>query len=341
MGGGDGDSALPQPDSSRGAMWPWLALTLLVPVAFAVVVIALNSSVYSAGGFVSRYLDALARKDIAVALETPGVVPPAGASTAALRREALSGLGDHRIVADVDEGGGTHRITAEYGLGGSVRRGEFVVRGAAPAFVVFQGWRFAESPVAQLHVTVLHDSGFRINGYEWRDGATVRDQRVVDLAVLSPAAVVLDQESRYLRAEPVPVTLDDARNLAEATVDVRANDAFRQAVQTEVNSFLGTCAAQHVLQPAGCPFRRVLDDRVLEAPAWSIVSYPRIGIEPGIGDDGVFGWFVPPTPGTAHIVVKVVSLFDGTVSVVDEDVQFTVLYRIAIREDGGLDLRAG
>src|SRR4051812_19304667 len=93
-------AAPPPRPRSRTAVARWVALTALVPVAFAIVVLALNSGVYSAGGFVSRYLDALDRRDVAVALETPGVRIPVGTSTAALRRDALPGLGGHRIVSD-------------------------------------------------------------------------------------------------------------------------------------------------------------------------------------------------------------------------------------------------
>src|SRR5829696_407645 len=100
MAGGEGDAFPERPDGLPRGVLPWLVLTALVPVAFAIVVLALNTGYYSAGGFVSRYLDALQRRDLAVALETPGVSLADGASDAALTRETMGSIGRHRIVAD-------------------------------------------------------------------------------------------------------------------------------------------------------------------------------------------------------------------------------------------------
>jgi hypothetical protein len=329
----------PPPPRRRGVAG-WLVITALIPVAFAAVVVALNLSVYSAGGFVSRYLDALERRDVAVALETPGVSAPVGASAAALQRDALSGLAQHRIVSDEDAGNGIRRVTSEYELGGERGRTEFLIAPAPPAFLLFNGWRFDESPIARVRVSVLHDTALRVNGVPVSGGvATATGDGSVDLAVLTPSRLVLDQKSRYLVAKPMTVDVTDPEAGAEATIDVQADAEITAAVQKEVNAFLQDCATQHVLQPAGCPFRRVLEDRVQDAPEWRIVSYPDIEIQPGVGDDGTFAWFVPPAQGVAHIRVDVVSLFDGSVSTLDEDVDYNVQYAITVREDGGLDIR--
>ncbi|BDZ45332.1 hypothetical protein [Naasia aerilata] len=328
------------PPPPRGGVVPWAVLTALVPVVFAIVVVALNASVYSAGGFVSRYLDALERRDVAVALETPGVAVPVGASEAALQRDALSGLGRHRIVSDVNAGSGLRRVVAEYELGGHPERTEFLVAAAPPTLLLFNGWRFEESPLARVRVTVLHDTGLRVNGVPVPDGTpTTGGDGTVDLAVPTPSRLVLDQRSRYLVAKPTTVDVTDPAAGAEATIDVQASGAFTSAVQKEVDAFLDDCATQRVLQPAGCPFRRVLADRVQDEPQWSIVSYPDITIQPGVGDDGEFAWFVTPSSGVAHISVDVVSLFDGSVSTLDEDVAYEVRYAITVRDDGGLDIR--
>ena len=337
MGGWEGDA----PRASRRDLVRWIVFTALVPVAFAAVVLALNAGIYSAAGFVDRYLDALDRRDLAVALEMPGVSVPEGASRAALRREAMPGLARHRVVSDRDEGGGRHRVTVEYRLGGAPLMTEFLVRAGAPAFLLFNSWRFEESPVVRLAVTVHGDDAFRLNGVPI-DGAEPAEPGVwtLDVAVLSPARVVLDQESRYLTADDVAVDVTSHSEPAQARVEVRANDAFVETVQDEVDEFLDGCAAQKVLQPAGCPFRKILEDRILDAPEWSIESYPRIRIEPRVSEDGTFAWTVPPADGTAHIRVRVLSLFDGSVVDLDEDVPFRVAYVIALRDDGGLDIRA-
>ena len=336
MGGWDGDaSRAPERRIPRGAesrlprgLLPWVVLTALVPVVFAAVVVVLNASYYSAGGFVSRYLDSLERRDLAVALNTAGVRLPEGVSDAALTRETMGSLSGARIIEDRTGSDGRHRVTAEYRLGSESARTEFIVEAAPPIALFFSGWRFAESPTAVLRVRVLHDTSFRIDG------------EPVSAADGTPAAeTVLDQDTAYLTAEPVTAAVTEAGSTVEAIVDVQANRRFNRAVQDEVNEFLDACAEQTVLQPAGCPFRRLIEDRVLDAPEWSVTAYPQIGIQPGLAPDGTFAWSVPPTPGTAHIRVRVVSLFDGSVYTVDEDVPFDVSFVLTMREDGGLDIR--
>ncbi len=228
MGGWEGDA----PRASRRSLTRWIVFTALIPVAFAAVVIALNAGIYSAAGFVDRYLDALDRRDLAVALEMPGVTVPDGASTVTLAREAMSGLEGHRVVSDVEAGGGQHRVSVEYDLGGGAKRMDFLVRPSPPLFLVFNGWRFAESPVASLPVTVLGDDSFRLNGLEVEDAEPVEPGVwALEVAVLSPGRVVLDQDSRYLTADDVTVDLAGSTAPAAATVELRANEDFVDTVQ--------------------------------------------------------------------------------------------------------------
>ena len=80
-----------------------------------------------------------------------------------------------------------------------------------------------------------------------------------------------------------------------------------------------------MLFPTGCPFGQAIENRVVSTPEWSIVTYPEIEVEAGAQFDSSE---VPTASGTAHLVVDVQSLFDGSVSAFDEDVQFEVDYRI-------------
>ncbi|MCU1437449.1 MAG: hypothetical protein JWP66_536 [Naasia sp.] len=326
MGSGDGGAA-PIP---RAPLVRWLALCVLVIGAFLGVVSALNTGVYSAGGFVARYLDALQRRDLAAALTTPGVTVPSGLSAAALDRDALVGPTETRIVRVLADPDGSRTVTAAYELAGRPHHSDFRVEPAAPLFLLFSGWRFAETPVGSLEVEVQGGSGFRVNGLAADAGADGR----VRLAVLSPTLAVLDQQNRYVVADRQPVPIVGTAPTI-AVVELRASDAFVASVQEEVDDFLDACAEQDVLQPAGCPFRRLLEDRVIERPDWSIASYPEIDIV-----RAEEGWLVPPASGAAHITVDMVSLFDGTVSTVDEDVPFEVSYRITLRDDGGVEIRA-
>ena len=103
-------------------------------------------------------------------------------------------------------------------------------------------------------------------------------------------------------------------------------------MQKQVDAFLDDCAAQKVLQPAGCPFGVEIDDRVQGDPVWSMVTYPEVELR--AGDDA---WQTGQMVGVAHIDVTVQSLFDGTISRRSDDVRFAMsLSSVTIRPDGSL-----
>ena len=50
------------------------------------------------------------------------------------------------------------------------------------------------------------------------------------------------------------------------------------------------------------------------------------------------GWRIPSTPATAHIALEVKSLYDGTVTEVDEDIPFQVDGTIRFLDDGSASI---
>ena len=97
----------------------WLVLLVAIVGAFAATVIALNSTVFSAGGFVGSYLSALQRHDTRTALTTPGVLGVAKAGTQLLTPDALGRLSDISQVSDDNLGAGLHLVSYNYTLNGS------------------------------------------------------------------------------------------------------------------------------------------------------------------------------------------------------------------------------
>jgi hypothetical protein len=84
-----------------------------------------------------------------------------------------------------------------------------------------------------------------------------------------------------------------------------------------------------VLFPTGCPFGKAISDRIVSAPLWTIEDVPDFEVVPG-----PFGtWIAGPAPGTAHLVVDVQSLFDGSRSTLDEDVPFQARYSVDVSGD--------
>jgi hypothetical protein len=319
----------------RRALTTWSVIFGLVVLAFIGTVVALNNTIYSAHGFVQSYLDSLARRDAEGALALPGVTVTDAAARDLLTRAALGDLSDIRLVSDVADGP-AHRVTFAYEIGGHAGRTEFVVKPDGHTLGLFDGWRFAVSPIGTVALTVQHDQRFDVNGLATT--TTAEPNGVANFAVFTPGRYAFGHTSTYLTAEPVPTDVTAIGDVTPVVVNVEANDFFVAQVQKELNDYLDTtCVPQQVLLPTGCPFGHAIADRVVSTPAWTMSVYPAVTVIPGT-DPGT--WAVPSTSAAAHLVVDVQSLFDGTVTTFDEDVPFSVRYSITFQPDGSLYISA-
>lgn len=310
----------------------WGILLGVLILAFGGTVLTLNSTLYSASGFVSSYLDALARHDLDGALAMPGVEAPDDALATLLVPEAMGQLTAHTLVSDDDEGNGEHSLVVDVHFADDIRaKITFAVRHTGPRMGVFSGWEFARSPLGVLEATPRHDAAFAVNGVAVTsvDGA----DQPTRFTVLTPGIYTLTHESKYLSAEPATFLADDSVGVTAAELDIQASSAFVDQVNLELADYLDECATQQVLLPTDCPFGQPISDRIEGLPAWSMVTYPQVTIVPS-GEGGT--WLVPPTQAAAHLTVEVRSLFDGSLSTFDEDVPFTVEYAITFPGDGSL-----
>jgi hypothetical protein len=308
----------------------WIVLGALVLAAFAGTVVALNLTVYSANGFARSYLDALARHDLRDALATPGVTLPDAGSRALLRSDAMGPLTDIHLVSDRAVGD-RHTLTYDFSSGAKEGRSTFTVERDGTELGLFAGWRFSTSPAATLAVTPQHDASFTANGLPVtpKAGADVATK----YTVLSPGGFVLGHRSTWLEASPLTTLVDRPGGTASADVQVRANAAFVREVQKELDSYLADCVKQKVLQPTGCPMGQQIDDRIQNAPTWSMVKNPRVTIVPGAKAGQ---WRTSGSTGTAHLTVTVRSIFDGSISTFSKDVPFSVDYVVTFQPDGTL-----
>jgi hypothetical protein len=308
----------------RRTLIPWLAVFVIAIAAGGGAVVVLNATVFGPGAFVGVYLDAVARGDASGALGIPGV-DAGGTSDLLLDDRALSGLRDLHQVSDTDLGAGKHRVvyswTAPDGSGTSA----FEVERIGSRFGIFPEWGFATSPIATVSLAVRHDPRFFVNGFSTTTGRQTSEP--TDYAVLVPGSYSFGHDTTFLGAAPDTVLAGKVGTTVDAAVDVRAGAAFDSELDSEVHAILAECATQRVLFPTGCPFGMQIDDRIVSDPVWSIVYYPRMTIEPS----EAFGtWQVDKSPATAHLKVDVKSLFDGSVSTLDQDVPFTVSYDIRV-----------
>jgi len=330
----------------------WSDLTLLAVVGVVLVAalaaggLTVYREFYSPAAFVTRYLNLLSDGRAADALRLPGVALEHGdldgdtfraASDALLRRDALSPLTDIAVTDEHPDGDAT-AVTVRYNAGGHAGSTTFRVRrsgwiGVAPS------WEFAQSPLAVISLTVRGSDRFFVNGFELdrrqvaAKGADSSALEPVPLLVFSPGLYSVSVKTAAATADGIGVLAD--KPLVDVPLDVQAKPtaAFVKIVQQRVDEFLGACATQQVLQPTGCPFGRSVANIVTAGPAWSMVSLPRITLEPD-GD----GWKIPPTPATAHIALEIKSLYDGSVSRVDEDVPFDVDGTIRFLPDGSASI---
>lgn len=311
------------------------AAVLLIVGAFVATVAILGATVYSPAGYVRSYLDALARKDAAGALEFAAEMPLDDISTELLTREGMPGLDDYALVSDTPAADGSHRVVFSWVSRGEEGTTSFDVAPAGTRLGLFPVWEFATSPLGWLELTVLHDDRFAVNGL---DLATPAQNAAASYVAFTPGAYRLSHETRYLSADPVTILAEQLTTAADpyaATLDIQAAPAFLRAVQDAVNASLDECATQEVLMPTGCPFGQSMANRVASTPEWSIDTYPEVAVTPGLRASE---WQMPTTDGLAHLRVDVRSLFDGSVTLFDEDVPFRVGYLVTLEPDDSIRL---
>ena len=314
---------------------------------------ALNRTVYSAGGFVEQYLDALARGDTVGALAFDGVMPsdaelaaeelPVELPQTLLRASVLSDLSNIELKSDmpsIQAGDDTaHTVVFSFDLNGTSSSMAFTVVSTGTFAGVFDAWSFAVSPLAVLKVSVLHERTFTVNGLtlDTRAHATADAPATFSTSAaylaFAPNRYTVEHSSTLLSAKKTSV-LVAASGLTDIEIDALPNEDMIKQVQSELNKFLDGCATQTVLQPTGCPWGITINDRVEGAPVWSISDYPAVELTAG---DQSFEMVA--TTGQAHIVVEVQSLFDGDVSTRDEDVPFTMGLSVVVQSSGALAIQ--
>lgn len=323
---------------------------VLLLAALGATGVLLYREFYSPTAFAMRYLSLLQDHRAADAMAMPGVRVdsveldeanlPAGASDALLRRAAMGTLDDIEPVSEVTANGVTH-VTVSYTAQGAPGTTTFTIAhdgwtGVAPT------WRFAQSPLSVVSLTVRGSMRFSVNGFEVDkrqvsvEGMDASPLDPVPMMVFSPGIYSVTVDTTISQSDGVLVLADAP--LRNTPIDIQAlpTAEFIGVVQDEVNGFLDACATQQVLQPTGCPFGFIVANRIIAPPEWSIAEYPTVALQPHGAD-----WRIVPAAGSAHIRVGVRSLFDGSVREVDEVVEFAIDGTITVLADGTISIRIG
>jgi hypothetical protein len=319
----------------RRVLISWLVGFALLAAAFVATIAILNGTVYSAHGFVSSYFDALNRHDATTARQLPGVSAPSGVSTTLLTDGALGSITNIRLDHDTRGATGIHSVEFSYELGARHERSSYEVVQTASYLGLFERWSFATSPLATVSVAAPHDPRFRVNGTSVV--RTVPSTASEPYVVFTPGLYVFDHRSTYLVASPVSVPVTEPASVTPVRVEAEANTLFVTEVGKELSKYYVRCATQTVLLPTSCPFGKSFSNRVVSTPVWSKVVDPPVSIVPL---DNTGKWEVPRAAGSVHLVVKVQSLFDGSISTFDADVPFTVSYQITVAANDHLTITA-
>lgn len=311
---------------------------------------ALYQSVYSPTAFVQRYLSLLADGRAADALQLPGVTLDretlgdadiaTTASDVLLRQAALATLTDI-VVEETGRDDDGILVTADYKAGGKAGSTTFHVR--QDAMVGFlPTWRFSESPLAIVELTLRGSEQFQVNGFALdrrqvaAEGVDAPPLEPLPLLVFTPGLYSVSIDTAIAKTAGVALLADAPLTTTALDVQAEPTAEFVSVVQQQVDAFLTQCTTQQVLQPTGCPFGVRIENRITELPVWSMTALPTIDVEP----DGA-NWRIPVTSATAHIVVEVMSLFDGSLSEMDEDVPFRMDGQITILPDGSASISIG
>lgn len=305
----------------------WAVVAAAVIGAFAITVGALNSTLYSSSGFVKSYLDALESKDAPAALELAGSGERNNVTGAMLESSAMSDLDAVEFVSESRFPDGVQRVVFSYVAGGKPGQSSFDVQQAGSVLGLFSNWSFATAPYSVVQLSVLNSQDFTANGV---DLSTPDQGSALPLVVFTPSAITVTHESTFLTAVPLLVNATQPGASVVAALDVRANSAFVDQVQGDIDGFLDTCTTQTVLLPTGCPFGQQISNRIASTPEWSMSEYPAVSLVPG-AEPG--SWLMPATNASARLTVDVQSLFDGTTSAFDEDVPFSVSYLVTFVGD--------
>lgn len=346
---------MPQLSTPRRRLRVDLSILALVGVLLVAAVgaggSALYRSFYSPSAFVMDYLELLSAGRAADALQLPGVaveradlaeaeIEP-GVSEALLRQRALSQLTEMEVVSEADAGQERTAVTVSYRAGGHPGTSTFLIEqdgwiGIAP------GWRFAESPLAAIELTVLGADQFAVNGFAIDrrqvsvDGLEAAPEDPLPLLVFTPGVYAVTVDTPIAAASGTALLADSPMVTTALKVQAEPTEEFIAIVQERVEEFLEGCTEQEVLQPTACPFGFPVQNRINSAPKWSIAAQPHVAVEP----DGAH-WRIPPADAVAYIEVEIRSLFDGSVQLVEEEVPFQVNGTIRILADGSASIRVG
>ena len=300
-----------------------VAIVAIVAVAVGIGgVIFVNRTINSPDAVVRSYFAALSTGDAASARALPGVVSNTLGpdQLVLLQTGAFLPPRDVTIAAPAVEGNEA-TVEATYFVGEREQRATFSLVAEPGTLGVLGQWRFSEPPLGRLNVAVVHDTAFQVGDLgtvdvRSYDGGTAEAFAAsATFPVFVGVGYDIFRSTSLLNAPHELVFVSEAA-IQTISVEVSTTPAFVAAVQEKVDVALTECVTQQVLMPTGCPFGYATENRWVGDASWSLPTQPQLTIV--AGDNG----WLASGDGVAHLTGTVQSLFDGSETPVDVDVDF-------------------
>lgn len=325
---------------TRKQLISWSILAALVVGLTLTAWALINNALYSPASFVSQYLSAISRHDAASALSMPGVGDAIDdeAEDVLLRSDALGDLQSISIgkVSGTDS---AMTVTAKFTIEGKAANTSFTLKRIGNVMGIFEGWAFATPPVATANIAVAHSSLFDVGNLGPIDMRGTNPDTSSDFAgtgkfsVFAPSSYSFGLTTDLVAAKTQLTAAIEPGSTLDVAIDAQATKAFNEKIQKQMDEYLDECVTQTVLQPTGCPFGYQTGNRIVGEPTWSVVSYPEIVIVPGETQ-----WVVRDAVAVVNITGEVQSLYDGTISPLNENVDAVFNLNIELRPDGGVSI---
>lgn len=182
-----------------------------------------------------------------------------------------------RVTGITDNADGSKTVNVSYTLGGDTVDDSFTLASTGNRFLIFPDWTVTTPMLKELHITM--DSSvpdLTINGIAVSEENAVSGSSDSELVfkVYPGTYRVTAAESALITVKPITMNTYASDY---AYVEAEPTDALTEAIQTEINTQLQTCAASTEAEPEGCPFSMYVfrEDRYRNF-AWSITETPEV-----------------------------------------------------------------
>ncbi len=262
---------------TRASRTGWIAIGATTVVCFLLlgVLAAVQWALFSPENAVSEYFDALARHDGVAAQR---LASDTGSEVSALPPEAIRASGyqppSQVTISSVTAKGDDAVAVVTFRLGDQPASARLTLkRDTRATDLVFHGWHLVGGG-SVLAVTAPGTTSVRVNGV---DVATPRGEGLY-LAAPPGLYQVSVPDNPLTEAPPVTVAVDLTGQGRLAQLSPVLKPAASDKINQSVRQVLDRCAAQTVLEPAGCPFGYNLYGDLVGPAHWTITTYPQLDI---------------------------------------------------------------